>query len=70
MSNKQMYAIRCFGLPVEQIRDYDELTPEQLERVYYHFGQNQKTNRCFVYAVKQNGELVVMRERLRPEWGD
>lgn len=70
MSNKPLYAGKCFGLPVEQVKDYDELSPEQLNQVYRHFGQDKKVNRRFVYAVKKNGDLVTMRERLRSEWGD
>lgn len=68
MINKQTYADRCFGLPVEQIREYDELTEEQLLQVYRHFGRHRLTNRGYVYAVRKDGNLVAMRERLRPEW--
>lgn len=68
MSAKQMYADKCFGLPVDQIKNYDELTPEQLEQVYYHFGRHQQANQGYIYAIKKDGNLVVMRERKRPEW--
>jgi hypothetical protein len=64
--NKYLYANKCFGLPVEQIKTFDELTPEQQERVYYFFG---KANAgAFIYCVKQTGELIHSRERIRPEW--
>lgn len=68
MSNKQMYASHLFALPVEQIRYYDELTPEQLEQCHHYFGISQENNRKYVYAVKKNGGLVWNRELKRPEW--
>lgn len=64
--NKQLYADKCFGLPPEQIKAFDELTPEQQGRVHYFFGKCD-TGR-FVYSVKKSGELIHNRERIRPEW--
>lgn len=66
---KKLYADRCFGLPVEQVKYYDELPPALKNRCQQLFG---KTNVAkFVYAIKKSGDdLVDRRERLRPEWGD
>ncbi|MGH7273415.1 MAG: hypothetical protein ACREIQ_03000 [Nitrospiria bacterium] len=63
--NKQIYADRCFRLPVEQVKLYDELTPEQKERAHWFWG-GIFTN--FVYCIKKNGKLINNRERIRPEW--
>lgn len=63
---KYWYATNLFALPEEQIRYYDELTPEQKERCHHFFG---KSNcQLYVYAVKQDGELVWNRELKRPEY--
>lgn len=66
LRKKRPYADKCFGLSVEQIRFFAELTTEQMAQVYYHFGNLNPNN--FVYAVKRDGHLVEMRERKRPEW--
>ncbi|MCG3207229.1 MAG: hypothetical protein FOGNACKC_00829 [Anaerolineae bacterium] len=67
-SVRRMYASRFFGLPVEQVRYFDELAPAQKEQAYWWYG---KTNvEPYVYAVKRNGDLVAKRERRKPEWGD
>jgi hypothetical protein len=65
-SARYWYATTFFGLPENQIKYYDELSAEQKERCHWLFG---KTNADqFVYAVKQDGDLVSRRERKRPEW--
>ena len=65
--NKWLYAVRCFALPVEQVKWFDELTEEQKAQVRYHFGDGGVLEK-FVYAVKRDGNLVSSRERMRPEW--
>ncbi len=64
---KKPYARGCFGLPVGQVKTFDELTEAQQERVYWYFGRQNPGN--FIYAVKRSGDLVWQRERKRPEWG-
>lgn len=64
---KQLYADKCFGLPIEQIKFFPELTTEQMAQVYFYFGNAGPNN--FVYAVKRDGNLVTKRERKRLEWG-
>ncbi len=64
---KSLYARQCFGLPVEQVRFFDELTEVQQDEVYWHFGRQNPGN--YIYAVKRDGGLVEQRERKRPEWG-
>ena len=66
MVNKQLYANKCFGLPVEQVKLFDELTSEQQERVFWFFGKANAEQ--FVYCVKKTGELINNHERIRPEW--
>ena len=66
MRQKWLYAEKCFALPVEQVRWFDELTPAQVGQVAYHFGLPYADK--FAYAVKRDGDLVSSRERLRPEW--
>lgn len=66
LRKKQPYADKCFGLSVEQIRFFAELTTEQITQVYYHFGNANPNG--FVYAVKKDGNLISMRERKRLEW--
>lgn len=63
---KAPYATRLFGLPVEQVKFFDELTADQKGQVAYHFGLPGADH--FVYAIKRDGDLVSSRERLRPEW--
>ncbi len=65
--NKKIYAVRCFGLPVEQIRLWSELSKSEQALVLYHFGNKQKNDR-YVYAVKCGGGLAKRRELLRAEW--
>ncbi len=65
---KSLYAHQCFGLPVEQVKTFDELDEYQRVAVYWHFGHQNPSN--FIYAVKKSGDLVERRERKRPEWGD
>lgn len=67
MAMKSLYAHQCFGLPVEQIKTFDELTEDQQQSVYWHFCRQNPGN--FIYAVKRSGDLVEHRERKRPEWG-
>jgi hypothetical protein len=57
-NNTQHYAGK-FGLPVEQVKFYNELTTEQRERVAYRFGGYRPDNH--VYAVKRDGGLVSQR---------
>lgn len=64
---KSLYARGCFGLPVEQVKTFDELTELQQDEVYWRFGRQNPDN--FIYAVKRDGDLVSQRERKRPEWG-
>ena len=66
MRRKEPYACRCFALPVEQVKWFDELTPAQVGQVAYHFGLPYADK--FAYAVKRDGALVSSRARLRPEW--
>ena len=55
---KDLYA-REFGLPVEQIRFSDELTPERLSEVRQVFGIGLCSARNWVYAVRDDGGLVL-----------
>lgn len=66
MNAKDFYATKCFALPPEQIRYYDELTTAQKGRCHYLFGKYNAEN--YVYAVKKDGGLVSNRECKRPEW--
>ena len=63
---KYWYAVDLFALPVDQIRYYSELTAKQKKRCHWLFGKTDADK--FVYAVKQDGDLVWNRERKRPEW--
>lgn len=65
MRAKRRYA-GMFGLPVEQIRFFDELTPAQVEEVREHFSARLVQVAGYVYAVRRDGHLVVRRERRDP----
>lgn len=59
-SVKRYYA-RLFGLPVDRIKFFDQLTIDQKNRVTYLFssiGANK-----FVYAIKADGEMVWSRHK-------
>lgn len=65
---KRSYANVDFGLPEEQVKFFDELTPEQVEEVRLRFSAGLINCDWWVYAVKQNGSLVprrVLRSPLR-----
>ena len=59
---RERYA-QMFGLPVEQIRLFNELTPTQKNSVNWLFSLA-NTNQ-YVYAVKKDGSLVSKREKLK-----
>ena len=59
---KERYA-RKFGLPADQIRFFDELTPAQAEDVRRQFSAGLAGVHDYVYAVKRDGSLVWHRER-------
>lgn len=58
MSMMKHYA-RLFGLPVEQIRHFDDLTTEQKFEVTYYFSSTGAAR--YVYAVKRDDHLVWSR---------
>ena len=62
MSAKYHYA-REFGLPEEQIRFFDELTPAQVEEVRRYFSAGLVNVEKYVYAVRRDGHLVWGRRR-------
>jgi len=68
MSIKNQYADKCFGLPVEQVKYFEELTEDQQAAARTRFGRLGVER--YVYAVKRDGSLVANRERFRPEWGE
>jgi len=53
------YYARLFGLPVEQIRHFDDLTTEQKSEVAHYFSSIGVVK--YVYAVKKDGHLVWSR---------
>lgn len=59
---KERYA-RQFGLPVEQIKFFGELTLDQVEEVRYYFTAGLIDVDKWIYAVKRDGHLVSNRER-------
>ena len=61
---KDHYARMLFGLPVEQIRFFDELDEKQQMAVRREYGAVDLDT--YVYAVKADGELVRRREKRRP----
>jgi len=63
--SKERWA-RWFGLPVEQIRFFDELTPQQKEIVYWEFGGFNAED--YVYAVRKGAGIVTRRGALKDEW--
>lgn len=65
MSAKYHYS-RRFGLPEEQIRFFDELTPTQVEDVRRYFTAGLVNVGAYVYAVKRDGSLVWHRENRNP----
>jgi len=50
-----------FGLPVEQIRHFDDLSPQQQDEVAYHFSTIDASK--YIYAVKRDGHLVSIRHK-------
>ena len=66
--DKNRYATKFFGLPVEQVKFFDELTPEQKKLVIWHFNfsRNDPDNANYVYAIKRDGNLVSKRYRRVP----
>jgi hypothetical protein len=63
--SKQHYAHE-FGLPEEQVRFFDELTPAQVEDVQRYFSAGLVGVDNYVYAVKRNGRLVWNRLKRNP----
>lgn len=61
MRNMRYYAHR-FGLPEDQIRFFNELTPAQIKEVQYYFTAGLMRVNMYVYAVKRDGHLVLRRE--------
>ena len=59
--DKQPYA-RAFGLPVEQIRIFHELTTEQLNYARKEFSLYRAAD--YIYAVKRDGGLVSRRFKI------
>ena len=55
-----------FGLPAEQIRFFDELTPAQVQEVRNQFTAGLVNVSNYVYAAKRDGRLVPRREARRP----
>jgi hypothetical protein len=55
-------AARKMALPVDQIKFHSELTETQKARVVYYWGKNSLD--LYVYAVKQDGDLVWNREKI------
>lgn len=70
---RQWYA-REFGLPAEQVRYFEELTPAQVEKVRQYFSAGLVGVKDWMYAVKRDEDLVwhrVKRDGLvesRGEW--
>jgi hypothetical protein len=62
---KERFA-REFGLPVEQMRFFAELTEAQQARVNDHFSLYRADE--YIYAVKRDGGLVWRREALSNVW--
>ena len=63
---KRHYARKSFGLPEEQIKFFDELTPDQVSEVRQHFSAGLVDVEKYVYAVKRDGHLVWRRVRRNP----
>ena len=59
---RDFYA-RKFGLPSEQVRFFDELTPKQVEEVRQLFSAGLIGVENYVYAVKRTGKLVWGRHK-------
>ena len=53
---------RLFGLPVDQIRLFDELTEEQVDEVQQVYSLYNAD--AYVFAVKQDGGLVWNRYKI------
>jgi|GEM_PF-2611252 len=60
------YARIHFGLPEEQIRFFDELTPDQVESVRWHFSASLVFADNYVYAVTRDGKLIPRRVERNP----
>lgn len=60
-NTRDRYA-RMFGLPSTQVKLFDELADEQREQVNDQFSLHNASS--YVYAVKQDGELVWRRFKL------
>jgi hypothetical protein len=58
---KEHYANKYFGLPIGQIKLFNELTEAQKARVGWWF--NLVNPASYVYAVKRDGNLVERREK-------
>lgn len=50
-----------FGLPVEQIRYFEDLSLQQQDEVAYHFSAVDASK--YIYAVKRDGHLVSIRHK-------
>ena len=59
--NKEHAARKIFNVPVDQVKTYDELTPEQQAQAAYYFGEGARGYSAYLYAVKKNGDLVTDR---------
>jgi hypothetical protein len=64
MPDKNRYAAKFFGLPVEQVKFYSELTPEQKIKVAWIFNALKPDD--YIYAIKRDGTLVSKREKRVP----
>jgi hypothetical protein len=60
MNGMDHYA-RLFGMPVEQVFFFKDLTTAQENEVAYHFSSIDASK--FVYAVKEDGHLVWSRHK-------
>lgn len=59
---KEVYARKLFGLPVGQVRTFEELTASQQAEADRYFGPAGSDR--YLYAVKMDGSLVWHRERI------
>lgn len=58
--NVKDYYARQFGLPVDQVRFFDELTDDQVSEVFWNFSPVDPEK--YVYALKSTGKLVSSRQ--------
>lgn len=57
---------RQFGLPVEQVKLFEELTQEQVDEVQRVYGTYHAD--LYVFAVKRDGGLVWNRYKIDDGW--